>query len=180
MGRRGPLPKPTEIKKAAGNPGRRRLNEKEPIPPAGDVTAPTWLSEKAREVWNVAAPIAITMRTLTVADVLPFGRYCEAFARYLELKEFLMAKGPSGTTYPIRDQAGNVRTICELPQAIEYRRLHEILIRLEAHFGLTAAARARLTVERDLPPPPADGQPQRADQLRDFFAAGGPAKSRVV
>jgi phage terminase small subunit len=73
----GRRPKPTAMKLLRGNPGKRRLNEAEPQPPAGEVTAPASLSAKAQAVWTEIAPVAIAMGTLTPADVWAFGTLCE-------------------------------------------------------------------------------------------------------
>ena len=43
MGRRGPAPKPTAIKKAEGNPGKRKLNTEEPQPLPGVPECPDHL-----------------------------------------------------------------------------------------------------------------------------------------
>lgn len=39
----GRKPKPTAIKKLEGNPGKRKLNTKEPAPVKGMPTCPEWL-----------------------------------------------------------------------------------------------------------------------------------------
>ena len=39
----GRKPKPTAIKKLEGNPGKRKLNTKEPIPAKGMPECPQWL-----------------------------------------------------------------------------------------------------------------------------------------
>jgi P27 family predicted phage terminase small subunit len=150
MGLRGPQPKPSALKIAQGNPGRRAISENEPIPPPGTVVPPPWVDGQALEIWTYIAPVLVAMKTLTTADVLPFARYCIAYARYLELREALWKKGWSGTTYPIRTD-GKTRGVAELPQAGELRRLHEILSRLEDRFGLTPSARTRLRVEHTGP-----------------------------
>ncbi len=171
MGARGPQPKPTSLKRAAGNPGRRQLNEHEPLPPEGEIVPPPWLSAKARSIWDAVAPVAIAMKTLTTADVLPFARYCTAFARWLELTQWLEK---NGTTYTLKDARGKPKYAAEFPQAIEQRRMYEVLIRLESHFGLTAASRTRLHVV-GAPNIPGNADDARNDSLRDFFAGGGPA-----
>jgi len=53
------------------------LNLEEPVSPDGPVTKPGWLSKGAGEVWDRLAPIAITMGTVTAADVMAFGTMCE-------------------------------------------------------------------------------------------------------
>lgn len=180
MGLRGPLPKPTAIKQAQGNPGKRRLNDGEPLPPPGEISPPAWLGARGREVWDQVAPVAIAMRVLTTADVLAFARYCEAFARYVELKTWL---AKNGTTFAKKNPKGKVVWVGEFPQAIEFRRWHEILIRLENNFGLTPAARARLNVEASgaasTLPPPATPEEAKNRAIEDFFSGGGPAAPRT-
>jgi P27 family predicted phage terminase small subunit len=177
MGLRGPAPKPTALKQAQGNPGRRRLNDNEPIPPAGEVGPPSWLGPQAREVWLQLSPVMLAMRVLTTADVWTFGRYCTNFARWLELRTFLAEKGPHATTYPVKDEAGNVRAILELPQAREFRRLDELLLKSEREFGLTPSARSRIQIEPGgvvvRPEVPDDGD--NPAQLWKLVGGGGPA-----
>lgn len=157
MGSRGPQPKPTALRIAQGNPGRRELNELEPVPPPGRISPPAFVTGVALQIWNEVSPVMIAMRTLTTADVYPFGRYCCAFARYLELRDAMWAKGWTGTTYPLKSDSGKARGVCELPQAAELRRLHEILSRAEDRFGLSPSARTRLRVEQSPPVATPDG-----------------------
>lgn len=181
MGARGPAPKPRALKEAMGNPGRRRLNDNEPVPPPGDVAPPSWLSPTGREVWLQLAPVMNAMRVLTTADVWSFGRYCENFARWLELRAFLAGKGPQSTTYAIKDDAGNVRCVQEIPQAREYRLLDAILTRSEREFGLTPSARSRIRVELFGSPAasaaPDPDEDERAKLFR-LVGQGGPAPPR--
>ena len=183
MGLRGPAPKPTALKEAQGNPGRRRLNDGEPVPLAGEITPPSWLSPAGREVWAQLAPNMTAMRVLTTADVWTFARYCELFARYLELRAFLAGKGPASTVYPIKGADGTTRYIAEHPQAAEYRRLHELLIKLEQEFGLTPSARSRINVESHAGPAAAEApeQDEGAALLRLVAQGGvtGPRQGRA-
>ena len=41
MATRGRKPKPTALKVLEGNPGKRPLNENEPIPPKGSIKCPS-------------------------------------------------------------------------------------------------------------------------------------------
>lgn len=190
MGLRGPAPKPTAIKVAAGNPGKRTLNDDEPIPPQGEIAPPDWIGDRARVVWAQVAPVLVAMRTLTTADLLPFARYCEAFARWLELNEFMIKKGPTGTTYAKtgKQEVGadgkpkgkpKVDYVYELPQASEWRQLFGILQRFEDRFGLNASARSRIRVQL-AGPVVQNPQQQRDQEKRDFFAGGGPRPARLV
>lgn len=179
MGARGPAPKPTALKVAQGNPGRRQLNDNEPVPPPGDVAPPSWLSAVGREVWAQLAPTMIPMRVLTTADVWTFARYCEAFARYLELRQFLASKGSASTVYPVKDADGNVRYMLEIPQAAEYRQLHKMLLALEREFGLTPSARSRIRIEASGPSHSGVSAAEDEGQaLLRLVSHGGPAPPR--
>ena len=45
----GRKPKLTAVKKLEGNPGKRKLNTKEPIPAKGMPTCPDWLMPEAKK-----------------------------------------------------------------------------------------------------------------------------------
>ena len=44
----GRKPKPTAVKKLEGNPGKRKLNSKEPVPAKGIPACPDWLMPEAK------------------------------------------------------------------------------------------------------------------------------------
>ena len=48
----GRKPKPTALKKLEGNPGKRKLNTKEPIPAKGMLNCPEWLLPEAKKEWE--------------------------------------------------------------------------------------------------------------------------------
>lgn len=92
MGRPGSKPKPTEIKRLTGNPGKRPLNADAPtFPPAEQLRAPRLLSPQARRLWRDLAPVLADAGLLTVADLpaltalcLHFGMLVDAAARVKE------------------------------------------------------------------------------------------------
>ena len=47
----GRKPKPTALKKLEGNPGKRKLNKKEPIPGKEMPDCPQWLLPDAKDEW---------------------------------------------------------------------------------------------------------------------------------
>ena len=174
MGRRGPKPKPTALKKLLGNPGKRALNEHEPIPPEGEIKPPPYVRDGARKYWDYYAPILASMRVLTVADVGLLGRYCNLLQRYELLDTFLMSKGPAGTTYALKDKNGKPRGAQEIPQAWEYRQVHGQLLSMERELGLTPSSRTRLRVEHGAAPSvPTTAATPKDSNIRAFFAAGG-------
>ena len=53
----GRKPKPTALKKLEGNPGKRKLNTKEPVPGKGMSDCPKWLLPEAKEEWKGGFPL---------------------------------------------------------------------------------------------------------------------------
>ncbi len=68
----GPKPKPTELKKAEGNPGKRPLNQNEPTPPEMPAlmaqTPPKHLTDVGQTKWLELAKLLGSQRILTVMD----------------------------------------------------------------------------------------------------------------
>ena len=136
MAKRGRKPKPTALKKLEGNPGKRQLNEYEPLPPISALRCPNYLLPEARKEWRRLAPSLIAMGVLTVADVVPFAAYCTAFARWREAEDFITKHG---AVY--KDPKGFARpNPCV---AIAAQQLREIKS-LAAEFGLTPANRTAI------------------------------------
>ena len=101
MAARGRKPKPTALKVLEGNPGKRPLNDHEPIPPKGELKCPSWLLPEAKKEWKRLASSLEAMGVLTMADLTAFAGYCQAYARWKEAEEFITQHGsifktPSG------------------------------------------------------------------------------------
>lgn len=185
MGARGPQPKPSALKKAQGNPGRRPLNDGEPIPPTGVPQPPEYLSPVAAQVWAARAPTLIEMRVLTVADVDFFAIYCTLIARYMELQKAFWMKGANGTVFTQKDAKGRAKNVREFPQVGELLQVLQLIVRYGDRFGINPSARSRLNIGilATTPPPaspasgPIDGGPF---PISDFFDGGGPDPPRNI
>ena len=92
----GRKPKPTAVKKLEGNPGKRKLNTKEPIPAKGMPTCPDWLMPEAKEEWERLAELMNQMGVLTEVDMVAFAAYCQSYARWKEAQEHITS---GGSTY---------------------------------------------------------------------------------
>ena len=66
----GRKPKPTALKKLEGNPGKRKLNTKEPIPAKGMPNCPEWLLPEQQTPW---VGIANTNQKLMLQAASEFG-----------------------------------------------------------------------------------------------------------
>ena len=74
----GRKPKPTAIKKLEGNPGKRKLNTKEPIPAKGMPNCPEWLMPEAKKEWERLADLMNQLGVLTEVDMAAFAAYCQS------------------------------------------------------------------------------------------------------
>lgn len=158
MGKRGPAPEPTALKRLKGNPGKRKLNSREPQYPPEDPRSASWLKAAAKDEWDRLAPILRAQGLLAVTDRRALEAYCQAYARWRQAEEMLdkvptlVGKSSSGYLYPV-------------PWVSIAQRQMELMLKLAQEFGFTPASRSRTTM-------PVDGVPDAADPDDDFFAQG--------
>src|SRR3972149_691016 len=120
MGRRGYAPQPTKLKVLRGNPGRRRLNEREPQPQAGAPPCPDWLSAEAQAAWKELAPELGACGVLTRVDGHALARYCWAWAEWRKVAEWLQ---DNPWLYPLRDENGRLKYLMQVPQFSQAKAL---------------------------------------------------------
>ena len=101
MATRGRKPTPTALKLLEGNPGKRKINDREPMPDKKAPTCPKWLEPEAKKEWRRLSKKMELMGILTEVDMAAFAGYCQAYARWKEAEEFItqhgtIVKTPSG------------------------------------------------------------------------------------
>lgn len=139
MGERGPVPKPTALRVLEGNPGHRTLNINEPRPRRIVPKPPSTLSDEAKVLWKELAPTLFRTNLLTEIDGMALAKLCEIEVLYRKAKAVLDSKGlvvvtPSGYK--------QIR-----PEVSVVNRMIEMSLRYYAQFGMTPAARARISVK---------------------------------
>jgi P27 family predicted phage terminase small subunit len=163
MGARGPAPTPTAILRLRGS-WRAKTRPGEPQAPAGAPKCPRHLNEAQRKVWRQACKALESMGLLTQVDGAALERYVRYLVRWRANEDFLDRNGisfgvknddPSNYAAKIGDGTpAAVVDFEEYPQVKDSYKLNEALRQLETQFGLTPAARARLTA------PPANDKPK--------------------
>lgn len=138
MGARGPAPLPTAVKQLRGNPGKRKLNEKEPRP-GGKPSAPRWMTAEAKRQWRRLAPQLHAAGLLTELDGLGLAMLCEAVGQYIEGKELVEREG----AVAISDN-GNVY---QHPAVGLMKSARAEILKWAREFGMTPSARSRISVE---------------------------------
>lgn len=144
---RGRPPKPTAIKKLAGNPGKRKLPtepefENETIPSfKDDITLPpdnllTDSCQVALQEWNRQAPLLAKAGILKRVDRPAFMAYCFAFQEYVKATQEIAKYGAF-----VKNSKGE---LIVNPFIKVQRTSFEQFIKLSTEFGLTPSSRVRL------------------------------------
>lgn len=139
MAARGRKPKPTGLKVLEGNPGKRKLNDREPKPNKTAPTCPRWLEDEAKKEWKRLAKKMEAIGILTEVDMAAFAGYCQAYARWKEAEEYLSAHGATVVT-----PNGYVQQVPQVSIAQTYLKL---MGKYASEFGLTPASRSRLIAD---------------------------------
>src|ERR671929_1500378 len=93
MGLRGPAPKPTAIKRLEGNPGKRKLNEAEPILTSGVPECPDYLDDVAKKEWGRLSAILTAMKVLTEADYIALANLCQSYSTLITAQKQMNKTG---------------------------------------------------------------------------------------
>ena len=144
---RGPRPVPTHLKLLRGNPGHEKLNTDEPQPQqAPDIPpAPDWLTGYAFDEWDRIVTELYRLRLLTVVDIQPLAAYCQAYKRWRMAEEALERMGEKDLMTHgliLKGRSGNA---VENPLAITAHKAAMAMVRYASEFGLTPAARSRIS-----------------------------------
>ena len=136
----GPPPKPTAIKAAEGNPGKRPLNTTDLSLAPEEPEPPVWLDEEGRIVWDSVVPPMMEIGILRLTDQLQLASLCDAVSIMIDARRQMGKLPPDKrllVSTPTRGAAQN-------PLIGIVNRQKAIIHRLCSEFGLTPAARARL------------------------------------
>jgi len=143
VGKRGFPPKPTRLKLIEGNPGKRRLNRREPQPRSGAPTRPEWLLPEAKREWRRMVAWLEPQGLLTVADRAALSAYCQCWAMYVRGMEDIER---NGTDFVTDKGYQGVR-----PAVTIATKMLEQMNRLGAKFGYTPSDRQSLNVPEKNP-----------------------------
>lgn len=193
---RGRRPEPAALKRAKGNPGRRRIHEPEADTAAagGSVLSqpPAWLDTRTRvktaaakrisalalDIWQRSYPLAEQLRLIKPTDIDAFARWCRYLAEWIEHTCDLDKRGATyETTSP------HVWKMLRLnPSAHLRRQTEQALKDLEDRLGFTPAARMRLyqQLAAQQGSLPLDGKPGPADRGRAMPTGEAGASDQAI
>ena len=136
----GRRPKPTQLKKLAGNPGKRPINKKEPgrIRSASLRVPKGRLPADAARLWRTLAPLLDEMGVLSDSDLPALEMLCLHYAAARKGWDELDKKGPT-----VIGALGGVKGN---PAAAIFRQNSLAFKSYLTEFGLTPSSRVRLQV----------------------------------
>ncbi|MBX9580488.1 MAG: phage terminase small subunit P27 family [Gemmataceae bacterium] len=135
---RGPPPEPTAVRVLKGNPGRRKLNDAEPVTPPLSVTPPEWMEGDAlaKQFWH---ELAKTVTAMTVGQ--------ESDRAALEMLSMCLAE--ARRAYERLEEDG--RTVFSIqggekvsPHFTIMSRMISQAMGIMKEFGMTPASRTRV------------------------------------
>jgi P27 family predicted phage terminase small subunit len=138
----GRPPKPTAIKAAEGNRGRRPLNKRELATSPEIPRPPKWLDSFARAEWKRLAPVLFELGVIRPADQTMLASLCTAIGTLVAARRQLDSL-PEEARLLVKSKSG-VRIN---PLVFLVKQQIELVHRIGAEFGLTPAARARLLTD---------------------------------
>ncbi len=136
---RGRKPKPTAVKLAEGNPGKRRINGHEPKPAGSLPDCPAHLSAEARAEWHRIAANMNRIGLLTQVDRTTMAAYCQCYGRWVEAEQKL-----AETPAILRMPSGYIQ---QSPWLTTANKQLELMAKYMAELGLTPASRSRLAIQ---------------------------------
>ena len=149
----GRRPKPTAIKKLAGNPGKRSLNDQEPKPRPADVKMPRGVLPKhGQKLWRGLAARLVELGVLTEVDLPAFEAMCLHYALARQALEEVEEHGLT-----IQEEGKTKKN----PAMQAFRENMTAYKSLLVEFGLTPSSRSRIVAEV------ADQEPTLAELLFD-------------
>ncbi|MBT2771323.1 phage terminase small subunit P27 family [Halomonas sp. ISL-60] len=140
----GRRPKPTDVKRAAGNPGGRPLNENEiESDVIQNFEPPSHLSERAKEAWLRIVEHYSHTKVVQITDEIALESLCEVYADIRELREEIAI---NGRTFISTDRTGST-LIKRNPAVAELSDADKRLRAWLVEFGLTPSSRSKFNTD---------------------------------
>ena len=176
---RGRKPKPTEMKRRAGNPGHHPLNANEPKLEAKLPPFPAYLQGEAASAWNTYADKLNRAGILTEIDGIGLELLCSAYedwyiARSMVKKEGALLRPPV--------QGKEIETLWgkQLPDVPTAQMVHnpwlgimrnreQAILKLLPEYGMTPSSRSRISAP-----------PDEKDDLTQFIEGEGAEETNTV
>jgi P27 family predicted phage terminase small subunit len=136
----GRIPKPTKLKRLQGNPGKRKINTREPVFEAELPAAPAHLRGEALCEWQRVCAQLHPLGLLTAVDRNSLAVYCLAYAEWIEADNMVKQQGK----VLISDKGNSYLN----PWVGIRNKAAEQMHKISQQFGMTPASRTRVATPR--------------------------------
>ena len=138
---RGPKPEPTALRKRRGNPSKTPVADEPLALAAGtEPVKPAELPPAASELWDAIVPALVASGVAEMPDTPALVALCVQWARAEEARDAIERDGVMGM--------GSMGQLSVHPAIGLERAAHLAFLKFAEHYGLTAAARARIDAAR--------------------------------
>jgi P27 family predicted phage terminase small subunit len=135
---RGRKPVPTHLKRLHGNPGKRPINHREPVPEGDLHAAPHWLSDTQRERWAYAI-INSPRGLLKQLDRSVLAIWVVAEDLHPEAAEKI-------SQYGLLTKSPNARLPLQSSYLAMLNKPAQIMLKAAAELGFTPSSRSRVQI----------------------------------
>lgn len=135
---------PTALKKAKGNPGRKKLNELEPTPELGLPPMPDHLMPEAKTEWKRIGELLFKLGVLSVIDGTILAAYCQAFAEWRHASKQLKKKGNGHVV--VCPASGQMK---KNPWVLISDSAQDRMFKYLRELGLSPASRPNIQIDKD-------------------------------
>lgn len=140
MGKRGPAPQPTAVKKLKGNPGKRPLNMAEPKVPDEKPAMPRGvLFDEAKALWRKNVEALHTAGILKLTDGPAYALLCQNYGMAMKAAKLLDEDGLT-----IDDGRGGQK---KHPASTIFSQSSSSFLSLAKEFGMTPSSRGQLKID---------------------------------
>ena len=145
--------KPTEVKRRAGNPGKRRLNADEPTAVSGLPECPAHLSPEAKAEWKRLGAQLVREQRMALVYKGILALYCSAWGRWVKAEKKLQESGMVVQS----PRSGFLR---QSPYLAIANTAQAQMMKALAELGITPTSQARVSTVR---------QPATVSRMQDFI-----------
>ena len=139
MAKRGRKPKPSVLKLVAGNPGKRPINENEPVFRKIELPEPPEDMSRAGKIeWRRTGAVLIKSGVLTEGELPAFELYCDAWGFYQKATTAIRDDG-----LVLKSKSGALRVS---PHVLVQIRYWNQCVKLLTEFGMTASSKSGISV----------------------------------
>jgi len=143
---KGRKPLPSHLKLVKGNPGRRPLNENEPLPDLSIPTPPAHLSDEAKVEWGRVVEQLFRLGLISEIDRAAFAAYCQAYGRWIQAERAIAKMAEKDLlTHALMIRTTNGNAIQNPLVGTANVAMMEMM-RFASEFGMTPSARSRIDV----------------------------------